>query len=167
MKIVAEEWKSAKEIGFSNYEVSDCGRVSNAKSGRILKLHTDRGYKCLRLPDDSGKRKNLSVHRMVAMLFIPGYEQGLDVNHKNSIRSDNRKCNLEWMTRRANVLHGIGRRIENCKLLTDDEVRMVRLARRRWVSFAFLARWFGVNSATVRGVCRRKKYNRKGVIQSV
>ncbi|EQB0486259.1 HNH endonuclease [Cronobacter turicensis] len=51
------------------------------------------------------KGKKYNVHRLVAFAHCEGYADGLVVNHKNGIRSDNRAENLEWVTQSENNLH--------------------------------------------------------------
>ncbi|UYU30300.1 NUMOD4 domain-containing protein [Siccibacter colletis] len=109
-----EIWK--KSFITPEYEVSNFGRVrsidrvkdvcsgySRSFSGSILKpfISKTTGYLQVKI---FGKK--FSVHRMVAMAFCLGYEEGLHVNHKNGVRDDNRAENLEWVTPSENVKHG-------------------------------------------------------------
>ena len=56
---------------------------------------------------EKGKTKSYSVHRIVALVHIKNPNNKTQVNHKNGIRTDNRKGNLEWMTSSENHLHAI------------------------------------------------------------
>lgn len=53
-----------------------------------------------------GRNMTVFIHRLVAKAFIPNPENKPTVNHKNSIRDDNRIENLEWATHQENVKHG-------------------------------------------------------------
>ncbi len=53
--------------------------------------------------NSTNKRKDLYIHRLVAMYFIPNPYNKKYVNHKNCIRSDNRVENLEWVTAKENT----------------------------------------------------------------
>ena len=100
-----ENWKI---IPFEdNYEVSDKGNVRNKKSGHIKSLRYDR-YDYLRVTlYPSGK--TYSVHRLVAMVWHKdAYIEGLQVDHINAVRDDNKASNLEWVTYEENQ-----RRVKN------------------------------------------------------
>ena len=74
--------------------------------GRLLKQSTNiEGYKFVSLKKD-GKIKQIYVHRLVAMAFVDGYDDGLVVNHKNENKADNRYTNLEWCTQKYNANYG-------------------------------------------------------------
>ena len=82
-----------------------------------------------------GLSKSHGVHRLVAMAFIGMPPDGMEINHKNGNKSDNRLDNLEYVTHSQNVVHahrnGLinqarGERI-NTAILTADQVREIRL----------------------------------------
>lgn len=67
--------------------------------------------------------KDIYLHRAVLMSFMytPGCEK-LEVNHKNGIRTDNRLCNLEWVTSAENMQHAVRTGLVNSK---DKERRSI------------------------------------------
>jgi hypothetical protein len=97
-------WKDVPNFE-KEYEVSSVGDIRNKKTGTILsKSLMGAGYIKADLWKD-GVRWQTSAHRLVASAFIDNPE-GLDeVNHINGNKTDNRVCNLEWVSRSDNVNH--------------------------------------------------------------
>jgi hypothetical protein len=98
-----------KEIKECNvYKVSSSGRVYSytvKSNGRELKQSTHRdGYKVVWIYIN-GKRHTRYVHRLVAIEFVDGFEDGKEVNHKDLDKSNNDCSNLEWVTKSENNLH--------------------------------------------------------------
>lgn len=101
------------------YEVSNFGRVKSntriiphkrfgcvVRRGVIFKPQlTHKGYFFVGLNGVDFKCK--VIHRMVAIAFIPNPKNKPEVNHINSIRTDNRVENLEWVTSKENSQHSI------------------------------------------------------------
>lgn len=94
-------WKATTLNG--QYEVSSTGLVKNTKTGRILKPWKNQGYNHINL----GNKIRSSVHRLVALAFLPEIEGKDIVNHKNGIRDDNRVENLEWCDKSYNFYHAV------------------------------------------------------------
>lgn len=93
-----------KEIkGFKGkYSVSSLGNIKNNKTGAILKPFYRNGYSRVQLCNN-GKKKNYSVHRLVAETFIGNYNAKPNVDHINTIKDDNRVINLRWATQKENM----------------------------------------------------------------
>ena len=92
---------------FTLYHVSAEGVVTRLKTGRVIKQRiNEKGYPCVSLSID-GKQKYISVHRLVAMRFIPNPDNKPCVNHINRNRKDPHVSNLEWVTHQENVRHSV------------------------------------------------------------
>lgn len=121
-----------KEIpGYKNYKISNLGNVL-ATSRRIhvvMKLRRgNSGYYQVNL--FSGKKaRTFLIHRLVAMRFVDGYSEGLEVNHIDGNKLNNCFTNLEWVTKKQNKQHAIKTGLVNfvgenhpLSVLTDKNV---------------------------------------------
>lgn len=127
-----EVWKDV--VGYEGlYEVSDLGNIRSKSrtihivqskkeydlvtEGKALKPQPLRhGYVGVWLyGKEAIKGRNgklYSVHRLVAKAFCPNPNDYPEVNHINEDKTDNRACNLEWCSHKANSCHGTrGQRI--------------------------------------------------------
>lgn len=97
-----EEWRAVP--GYEGYyEVSDWGRVRNARTYYIRKAHHDsKGYLRLNLCKD-GVGKKHRVHRLVCSAFIGAIPKNMEVNHKDFDRANNHISNLEYVTHQENI----------------------------------------------------------------
>lgn len=116
-----EIWKDIP--GFEGlYQASNFGRVKSLERV-VRRKDAHGGYTCFRYKEKIlsacknssgymvvplGKRhKTVSVHRLVALTFIPNPFCKEQVNHINGDRSDNKVENLEWCTNRENQRHAV------------------------------------------------------------
>lgn len=92
-----EKWKLLNPF----YSVSNFGRIRNDKTNRVLSgsLHKD-GYIFVTIDG-----KQVPLHRLIALVFCDGFEEGKVVNHKDGNKQNNFANNLEWVTQQENIKH--------------------------------------------------------------
>lgn len=109
-------------------------------------------------------RMAVYAHRIVWMVVngedIP---DGLEINHKNGIRSDNHPSNLELVTHSENMIHGIrvlGRKpkaqygeMNACAKLTAKQVAEIKyLCAKRTLAQSQIAKRFGVTQSAISAI---------------
>lgn len=99
-----ETWKPV--IGYEGlYLVSNTGNVKSIAKNKVFALCYDNyGYPIVSLTKNK-KAKTKTVHRLVALAFIPNPDKKPQVNHIDGNKSNNSVENLEWATNRENVVH--------------------------------------------------------------
>lgn len=91
----------------TNYLISDAGRVKNIKTNKILKFRlNNKGYPMVTL-SINGKSKPYTIHRLLAIAFIPNPNNLPEVNHKDSITTHCWFENLEWCDRKYNMQYSV------------------------------------------------------------
>ncbi len=92
---------------FPRYAINKAGAVYDLVKQRFLRAGYSDGYYRFTLVDETGVRKSVTRHRLIAMIFIecPDNCDDLQVNHKNGVRGDDKPENLEWVTCKENITH--------------------------------------------------------------
>lgn len=107
METHSEEWKDI--VGSDGlYQISNLGRVRSLLDSANIKILRPQVYGCGYLKVHvrvNGRRKQLGVHRLVAEAFVPNPNTLPEVNHINCVKTDNRACNLEWVSHKDNILN--------------------------------------------------------------
>lgn len=164
-----EVWKPVAEFKGA-YKISNLGRLKRIKSGvharpgYILKPQTNpNGYLYYPITINS-KTRNRSVHRLIANAFIKKIPKGLEINHKNGIRNDNRIENLEIVTHSQNILHStrilkkqIGEK-NNLAKLKDKEIPDIRNLISQGKSLNTIAKKYGVSKRCISFIKKRKTW---------
>lgn len=95
-----------KITGFENYEISNQGQVRSLhyKKERIMKQQVCRlGYYRVRIYGSPQKWTDFTVHRLVALHFIPNPEMRIEVDHIDRNKANNMVSNLRWVTKSENI----------------------------------------------------------------
>lgn len=124
-----EIWRS-----LSSYRnlVSNLGRVRGV-TGIIMKQGLSQwGYRYLQITRCDGGKKMAYVQDLVAEAFLGPKPSGKEVNHKDTIKTNNRWDNLEYLTHQQNIQHAAknglmphGSNHHSAKL-SEEKVRKIR-----------------------------------------
>ena len=157
-----EVWKP-----IAGYE--DAGHVSNlgrfrGKSGKIRDGYSSNsGYKRVALYSN-GTRTNVSLHKLIAMTFCDGYEDGLIVNHKDGDKLNNQADNLEWATISENAKHGynaLGRQpTRHWIKVPDSEISAIMKRRDNGETYKSIAEDYGVRQEAIRNRLKRAAWDK-------
>ena len=165
-------WLAVPSNGF--YEVSDEGEVRSIDriierkgkptrlAGKVLKpLKHNQGYWSVSL----GAGKRCLIHSLVMEAFVGPRPKGMDINHKNGDKKDNRLENLEYCSRSQNMAHAVRAGLmpppplkrgtaQHLNRLTEDQVREIRKWSSEGGGLAQIARHYDVGQSTVRNILK-------------
>lgn len=157
---MSEIWKTV--VCNDNYAVSSVGRVMRITGGKgarkDLQLRPNVkkiGYPMITLTKD-GVQVQHYVHRLMAESFF-GTTVGMDVNHKNGVKTDNRIENLEWCTRKYNLQHAVSVLNKRVKIKASELADVFSYSA-QGVKGKDIAAFFGV---TPQAICRILKGYRR------
>ena len=99
-----EIWKDV--VGYDGlYQVSNLGNIRNTKKNKLKKIFiNEKGY-CQTTLNKNGKLKQVRLHQLVAKAFIPNPNNYIEINHIDGNKLNNELSNLEWCSRKHNVIH--------------------------------------------------------------
>ena len=123
-----EIWKDV--VGYEGlYQVSNLGRIRSLakinknKEKLIKQAIQNNGYVHVCLCKNKAT-KIKTVHRIVALAFIPNTLNKPEINHKDGNKQNNCVDNLEWVTRKENVNHAFAN-----NLISKEKLRAIAIER--------------------------------------
>lgn len=148
-----EEWRDVP--GWPAYQASSLGRVRGPR--RMLSCKAGPlGYAYTSLSDRAnGRRLKVFVHKIICAAFLGERPEGLQINHINNNRADNRIANLEYVTAKQNCqhrkVHGTFPTGENNgrARLTAEQVAEIRKRRASGEKLLPLSIEYGVHKNTI------------------
>ncbi len=154
------------------YQVSNLGRVKsisfrNNKTiksrEKILKTKTNSKKRVYIMLYKNGKRRNLTVHRLVASAFLPNPNSLPEVNHIDGNPTNNNINNLEWCTKSHNAKHAYENELNNLKEYNKSRKKpIIRNDGIKYNSAYDCAKALGVSVCSVRDVLKGRIKTVKG-----
>lgn len=155
------------------YSATPAGEVFSTHGGapRKMKLTPIKGYLKFNA-HVSGRQLSISVHRFVWRAVRGPIPAGLQVNHKNFDKSDNRVSNLELLTHQENLAHSVefgGRHgyrhtdpigvLNGRARLTEAQAREIEEQHRLGLkTLKDLSRQYNMSYTAIRLLCTRKTW---------
>ena len=175
-----EIWKDI--TGYEGiYQISNHGRVRRIwKKSRtnpegklkILKMSiTGYGYYSLYL-FKNGKRKQYTIHKLVAVEFIENPLNKPQVNHIDGNKINNHVDNLEWCTCSENIKHAYKTGLKKAKTgadhynskLTQKQIDQIRKLK-GLKTHKEIAKMFNVSNSHITRILNNKKWIKKSLVK--
>src|SRR5690554_1340338 len=145
---------SSRKVRYTHHKTKEVHyRITEEK---LLKVHLNNrtGYKFVQLYKD-GRSKNMTIHRLVALAFIPNKAGLSTVNHIDGNKHNNVVSNLEWCTNDYNHKHATetglkakGSMIGSSRL-NEQSVYAIKFLINKRLSHSLLAKAFGVSRSNI------------------
>jgi len=167
------------------YTIDENGVIFGNKLKTQLKYgwtKKDVGYRKVQLTKNKIV-KSFLVHRIVAKCFLPNPYDYPEVNHKDGDKSNNKKDNLEWCTKKQNMQHYVnelgvkpfsaerldqcasngkkygGRNREETRILSQEDADKIRhrvfnLGEKQ----KSLAKEYNIHTSTINAIIKKRTY---------
>lgn len=175
-----ERWISIKEFD-CQYQISESGRIRSVEG--IIKRLNGRPYirrsKILR-PSSTKKcrylrgmvcvnKRNIpyKIHRLVAKYFVDNPLGKPEVNHIDGNTLNNHYSNLEWVTRRENIIHCVnnnlqtpfkGEEVGTSKLTSKEVISIRNEYKPRHITRSYLSKKYKVSEAAIKDILYRRTW---------
>lgn len=164
---LVEVWKDVPEWE-ECYQVSSHGRVRSKDkvriktrngvafaapySGRMLAQKISKSGYAIVSFKDVDRSKHPSVHRLVALAFIPNVDLKPTVNHVDTVKLNNNVSNLEWSTHSEQMQHASDNNLLEVrgspKFSPEFKQRVLDYYTQHGISLVALAKQFNISERT-------------------
>ena len=153
-----------KEVKFEDiqkaYLITSDGKIINKTTNKEKKTFiSNNGYKRVTLWFN-GKQKKMSVHRLVAMAFIPNPDNLPQVNHIDGNKQNNSVENLEWCNQRHNTKEAYKLKLIKSKSTKVNQYDLKGNYIKTWDSIKEACEKLNLNHGNICTICSGKT-NRK------
>lgn len=156
---------------YPNYDITKDGKIINNKTNKELKSRIDKyGYHKVAL-SFNGITKEMRVHRLLALCYLPNLENKCDVNHIDGNKYNNDLSNLEWATRSENLKHAFK---NGLKSITNKQRLLIKERSSKKVldtktgifynSAVEASNLLGINESTLYGYLKGRRTNKTSLI---
>ena len=158
-RVIIDREKFYKHPVFSNYASNKNGKVINIKTGRIIKMVNNNGYLRFTICNKKlEKQKNYSQHRFVYEVFRGPIPRFFEIDHRNSIRSDNRIKNLQLLTPTQNRQKSSNKPIISINIENEKE--------RKFISIKSASNILEIHCSKISNICCKRKYYKTATSKS-
>ena len=143
--------KYYKHPVFDNYAAFKKGNIINIKTKKILskKKNNGNGYLIFCLCNEKlEEKKNYYQHRFVYEVFKGMIPSIMEIDHRNSIRSDNRIKNLQLLTPTQNKQKSNNKPIISTNIETGKEIRFISIKK--------ASNKLNIDSSLITAICKGK-----------
>ena len=113
------------------------GIIYGTRGQVLIPCKTHNGYYTVTV-----NNKRQKIHRLILMTYTNCDGKGLQVNHKDGDKSNNKVSNLEWSTPKENTAHAeklglrthIQTKVRKDRKLSDEEVLLIRKCLKEGIS---------------------------------
>lgn len=145
----------------SGYTVDPVRGIVYGIRGRPIRKVGPDGYMYI---VNSARKLSYSVHRFIWESVYGPIPHGLQINHINGVKSDNRICNLELVTPSENTVHAYRNGLASASgehngraKLTRDVVARIRTSS---IKASLLANLYQVSTSTIYSIRSGKSWSR-------
>lgn len=162
-----------KQIPFAkDYYLDEDGNIYSCKRGWNKKKlspsidYRAGGYYRLKIIMDSGDKVSMLIHRLMALTYLPNPENKEEVNHIDGNKLNNKLSNLEWVTKKENMIHAHKLKLRDNtgegnprKILSEKEVLEIYEALYEGARNCDMADKYGVDRCTIANIKSKQNWS--------